>query len=168
MTLRDFFEAASAQPVYIVFFFVMIIVVALLTGVLAKGEGEESPWKYLYSTILYLVCVPGIFAITLQIYLFLFERRSVFDMNLLLEILPIFSMVATILIVRRNVDMDRIPGFDKLSGLVMMIFSALAIMWFIDKTRIIIFSYMPIQTVLLIFAGLLLAIRLGWSRLIKG
>lgn len=168
MTLRDFFEAASAQPVYIVFFFVMIMVVALLTGVLAKGEGEESPWKYLYSTLLYLVCVPGIFAITLQVYLFLFERRSVFDMNLLLEILPIVSMIATILIVRRNVDMDQIPGFDKLSGLVMMIFSALAIMWFIDKTRIIIFSYMPIQTVLLIFAGLLLAIRLGWSRLIKG
>lgn len=167
MTLRDFFDAASAQPIYIVFFFVMIIVVALLTGVLAKGEGEESPWKYLYSTILYLVCVPGIFAITLQVYLFLFERRSIFDMNLLLEILPIFSMVATILIVRRNVNMDQIPGFDKLSGLVMMIFSALAIMWFIDRTRILVFSFMPIQTVLFIFVGLLLVIRLGWSRLIK-
>ena len=40
MTLWDFFQAASAQPVYIVFYFVMIIVVALLTGWLAKGEGE--------------------------------------------------------------------------------------------------------------------------------
>jgi hypothetical protein len=64
--------------------------------------------------------------------------------------------------------MDRIPGFDKLSGLVMMICAALAIMWFIDRTRIVVFSYMPFQSVLLIFAGLLLVIRLGWSRLIKG
>jgi hypothetical protein len=135
---------------------------------LAKGEGEESPWKYLYSTLLYLVCVPGIFSISLQIYLFLFERRSIFDMNILLEVLPVLSMIATILIVRKNVNMDRIPGFDKLSGLVMMICAALAIMWFIDRTRIVVFSYMPFQSVLLIFAGLLLVIRLGWSRLIKG
>lgn len=168
MTLRDFFDATSAQPIYIVFYFTMIVLVALLTGWLAKDEGEDSPWKYLYSALLYLVCVPGIFAISLQIYLFLFERRSIFDMNILLEVLPVISMIATILIVRKNVNIDRIPGFDKLSGLVMMICAALAIMWFIDRTRIVVFSYMPFQTVLLIFAGLMLVIRLGWSRMIKG
>jgi hypothetical protein len=167
MTLGDFFTAASDQPVYIIFFFVMIPLTALLTGWLAKDEGEDSPWKYLYSAFLYLTCVPGIFAISLQIYLFLFERRSVFDMNVLLEILPVLSMLATILIVRKNVNIDRIPGFDKLSGLVMMIVAALAIMWFVDRTRIYMISFLPIQTVLLIFAGLLLMIRLGWSRLIK-
>ena len=167
MTLWDFFQAASAQPVYIVFYFVMIIVVALLTGWLAKGEGEDSPWKYLYSTLLYLVCVPGILAVGLAIYLFLFERRSIFAMNMLLEVLPVISMIATILIIRKNVNVDRIPGFDKLSGLVMMISAALAIMWFVDRVRIVIFSSMPIQYLLFIFVGLLLLIRIGWSRLIK-
>lgn len=167
MTLWDFFQAVSAQPVYIIFYFVMIIVVALLTGWLAKGEGEDSPWKYLYSALLYLVCVPGILAVGLAIYLFLFERRSIFAMNILLEILPVISMIATILIIRKNVDIDRIPGFDKLSGLVMMISAALAIMWFVDRIRIVIFSSMPIQYLLFIFVGLLLLIRIGWSRLIK-
>lgn len=167
MTLRDFFEAVSAQPVYVVFYFVMILVVALLTGWLAKGEGEDSPWKYLYSALLYLVCVPGILAIGLGIYLFLFERRSIFEMNLLLELVPVITMIATILIVRKNVNIDQIPGFDKLSGLVMMISAALAIMWFVDRVRIVIFSSMPIQYLLLIFVGLILIIRLGWSRLIK-
>lgn len=167
MTLRDFFEAASAQPIYIVFYFVMIVVVAVLTGWLAKGEGEDSPWKYLYSALLYLVCVPGILAIGLGIYLFLFERRSIFDINVLLEVVPVISMIATILIIRKNVDVDKIPGFDKLSGLVMMISAALAIMWFVDRVRIVIFSSMPIQYLLLIFVGLLLLIRIGWTRLIK-
>lgn len=167
MTLRDFFEATSAQPVYIAFYFVMIIVVAVLTGWLAKGEGEDSPWKYLYSGLLYMACVPGIFAIGLGIYLFLFERRSIFDMNVLLEVVPVICMIATILIVRKNVDVDKIPGFDKLSGLVMMISSALAIMWFVDRVRIVIFSTMPIHMLLLIFVGLLLLIRIGWSRLVK-
>ncbi len=167
MTLWDFFQAVSAQPVYIIFYFVMIIVVAMLTGWLAKGEGEDSPWKYLYSTLLYLVCVPGILAIGLGIYLFLFERRSIFEMNMLLEVMPVISMIATILIIRKNVNIDRIPGFDKLSGLVMMISAALAIMWFVDRVRIVIFSSMPIQYLLFIFVGLLLLIRIGWSRLIK-
>lgn len=147
MTLRDFFQAGADEPVYIVFYFLIVPLTALLTGWLAKGEGEEEPWKYLYSAMLYLVCVPGILAISLQVYLFLFERRSIFDMSVLMEVLPVFSMLATILVIRRNVNIDRIPGFDKLSGLVMMISAALAIMWFVDRTHIIVFSYMPIQYV---------------------
>ncbi|MEZ4984079.1 MAG: hypothetical protein R2795_03415 [Saprospiraceae bacterium] len=167
MTLRDFFEAGAAQPVYIVFYFTIIPLTALLAGWLANEEGNESPWKYLYSTLLYLVCVPGIFAISLQIYLFLFERRSIFDMSILMEVMPVLSMIATILIIRKNADMNQIPGFDKLSGLVMMISAALAIMWFIDRTHIVVFSYMPFYQVLLIFAVLMLMIRWGWSKLIK-
>lgn len=167
MTLQDFFDAVSADPTYVIFFFVMVPLIALLTGWLAKGEGEESPWKYLYSALLYLVAVPGIFAVFLGVYLFLFERRSIFEMNVVLEILPIISMIATILIARRNVDFDYIPGVDKLSGLVMIISATLAIMWFIDRTRIIVFSYLPIQYLLLIFVGLLIVIRFGWSRLMR-
>jgi len=168
MTLREFFEAASAQPVYVVFFFLMVPFTALLTGWIAKGEGNDSPWKYLYSILLYLVCVPGILAVGLGIYLFLFERRSIFDTNVLLELLPIISMVATILITRRNADINEIPGFDKLSGLVMMISAALAIMWFVDRMRIVVFSYMPIQYLLFIFIGLMVIIRYGWSKMVKG
>lgn len=167
MTLGDFFQTVSDEPVYVIFYFTIIPFTALLSGWLAKGEGEESPWKYLYSTLLYMVCVPGIFAVTLDIYLFLFERRSILDMNLLTQVLPILSMIVTILIVRNNVDVKAIPGFDKLSGLVMMISAALIIMWFIDRMRILVFSYMPIQYVLLLFAGLLLMVRFGWSRLMK-
>ncbi|RME97063.1 MAG: hypothetical protein D6772_10925 [Bacteroidetes bacterium] len=168
MTLKDFFDALSADPIYVVFYFIMIPLVALLANVLAKGEGNLSPWKYLYSALLYLVCVPGIFAVSLAIYLFLFERRSVFQMNILLEVLPVLSMVATILIARRNVSFDDVPGFDKLSGLVMIIVAALGIMWFVDRTRIIALTYVPIQYLLLAFVGLLIVIRLGWSRLVKG
>lgn len=167
MTLQDLFDLVSREPAYIIFFFLMVPFTALLIGWIARGEGEDSPWKYLYSSLLYFVCVPGIFAISLGVYLFLFERRSIFAMNVLTEVMPVISMVATILIVRKNVDINRIPGFDKLSGLVMMISSAMAIMWFIDRTRIIIFSHLPIQYLLLIFVVLMVVIRFGWSRLIK-
>lgn len=168
MTLGDFFTAVSEQPVYVVFYFTIIPLTALLAGWLAKEEADESPWTYLYSTLLYLVCVPGIFAVTLDAYLFLFERRSILDYNLLTQVLPIASMVITILIVRRSVNLDLVPGFDRLSGLIMMITAVLLMMWFIDRTRIIVFSYVPIQWVLLILVGLLFLVRFGWKRLARG
>jgi hypothetical protein len=73
-------------------------------------------------------------------------------------------MVVTLLIIRRNVNLDYIPGFDKLGGLVMIIASTLIIMWFIDRMRIIVFSYLRFEYVILFFIGLLLVIRLGWKR----
>ena len=165
MTLGELFQQVSEQPVYVVFYFTVIPFAAALAGWLGKGEGHLSPWKYLYATLIYLVCVPGIFSVMLNVYLFLFERRSIFDTNIYTQLLPILSMVGTLLIMRRNVDFDAIPGFDRLSGLVTIISATLIIMWFVDRTHIVVFSYLRFQYVLLIFAALLIFIRFGWSRL---
>ena len=70
MTLQEFFRLLGENPSYVLMYFGLIPITALLAGILGKGEGEISPWKYLYSTLIYLVCVPGIFALTLNIYLF--------------------------------------------------------------------------------------------------
>ena len=81
------------------------------------------------------------------------------------QVLPILSMVITLLLIQRNVNFDDVPGFDKLSGLIMVITAALVFMWIIDKTRIIVFSYVPFHQVLLLFAGLMVVIRFGWKRI---
>ncbi len=164
MTLQEFFDLLGQNPAYVLFFYFMLPFTALLAGWLAKGEGHLSPWKYLYSTLIYLACVPGIFAVTLSIYFFLFERRSILDTNIYTQILPIISMVLTLFIIRKNVNLDKVPGFDKLSGLIIMIAATLGIMWFVDRTRIYAITFLPFQVVFLIFAGLLLIIRFGWSQ----
>ena len=165
MSLKEFFELLADNPVFIIGFFLFIPFSALIAGWMGKGEGHLSPWKYFYATLIYLVCVPGIFSITLNIYLFLFEQHSIMETVIVTQLLPIISMIVTLLIIRKNVDLDMIPGFDKLSGLVMMIGGVLSLMWIADKTRILVFSFLPFQMVLLIFGGLLLAIRLGWRKL---
>lgn len=165
MTLREFFQLLSDNHLYVLFYFLIIPFAAWLAGVLSKNEGHLSPWRYLYSGLIYLVCVPGIFAVALNVYLFLFEKRSIFDTDIYTQILPIVSMVATLLIIRKNVDFDYIPGFDKLSGLITMISATLAIMWFVDRTHIVVFSYLRFEVVILIFIALLVLIRFGWSRM---
>ena len=167
MTLKEFFELLAVNPAYIIGFFLLIPFAALVGTIIGRGEEAESVWRYYYAALIYLVTVPGIFSVTLNIYLFLFERRSVMEADIFTQILPIISMIATILIIRRQVNLERLPGFGKLSGLIWMIAAVLIIMWFLEKTRIYVFSYLPIGYVFLILVGLLVVFRLGWSRLLK-
>jgi hypothetical protein len=150
MTLGQFFESVSAQPSGLLTFFVMVPVTALIAGILGKGEGHLSPWKYLYSVLIYLACIPGIFALTLSVYLFLFERTSILDTNVFTQILPVICMIATLWLVRKNVDLKFVPGFGRLNGLMFMLTALITLMWILEKTHIWI---------------MLILVRLGWSRM---
>lgn len=167
MTLEEFFTVLSDNPKYIVAYFILIPITALIGTIIGKGEEQETVWRYFYSILIYLVAIPGIFAITLSVYLFFFERRSVFQTDIFTQILPVISMVATLLLIRRTIKLDSIPGFGKISGLVMMVTVALITMWFLEKTRIYVFSYMPVQYVFFILIGLLVVFRLGWSKMLN-
>ena len=76
MTLGEFFDWTSLHPALMLVYFIGVPVIDLLAGLFAKGEGHLSPWKYLYSVLIYMVALPGIFAVTLSIYFFLFEANN--------------------------------------------------------------------------------------------
>jgi hypothetical protein len=167
MTLQQFFDQLGQNPDNLLLFFGALPLTAFLVGLFAPNEGHLSPWKYIYSGLVYLSCIPGVFAVALNVYLFLFERRSIFDFDIYTQILPFFAMLLTLWLIRRSLPFEYIPGFQKLSGLVMMIFATLAVMWIVDRTRIMVFSYLRFEYVLVIF-GVLLALMLwGWRQFFK-
>jgi hypothetical protein len=166
MTLNDFFTSVSANPTPIQVFLVAAPLTAFLASIFGKGEGHVSPWKYLYSLLVYLVCIPGIFAITLFVYLHFFERRSVMDTNIYTQILPILCMLVTLWLIRRNVSLNDVPGFDRISSLVFIIVVCISMMWIMEKTHIFIFTSMPFYQFILIFIAFLLLVRWLWSRMV--
>jgi hypothetical protein len=165
MTLQELFNLLSENPVWILFYFIGIPVTAILLGVFSKEDSENTPWKYLYCTLIYLSCVPGIFSFTLSVYFFLFEKRSILETDVYTQILPLLSMIATLFIIRQNADLDKIPGFDKINGLVLIIGSLLTGMWILDRTHIIAISFMPFYAVVLILIGLLVLIRYSLKKI---
>lgn len=167
MTLSEFFDYLSSNPVVLLAYFIGIPFTALLANVMGKGEGNESPWKYLYSALIYLVCVPGIFAVALSVYFFLFERGSLMNANVLIQILPIVSMVLTLAFVRRNATFDLIPGFGKLSNLMLMIGSVFVLMYLLDRIHLVAWVNIPVQYLIVIVAGLLIAFRYGFKSMIS-
>lgn len=168
MTLQEFFDYLSANPFVVLALFLGIPLTALLANFMGRGEGHLSPWKYLYAVLIYTVCIPGIFVAALAVYMFLFERgSSIFNVNLLTQALPVLSMFVTLAIVRRNAPFDYIPGFGKLSSLMMMIAAVFVLMYFLDRIHLIAWVNVPVHYLLLIVVGLLLTFRFGLKQLIS-
>ncbi len=166
MTLRELFDYLSANPLVVVAYFSLLLITALLAGIMGKDEGHLSPWKYLYSAIIYLVCVPGIFAAALAVYLFLFEQGgSIYNVNLLTQVLPVVAMLITLNVVRRNVEFGYIPGFGRLTDLIMTIFTVFLLMYLLNRLHLVAWVYVPVQWLILIVVGLLLIVRFGLKRL---
>lgn len=160
MTLQEFFDYLSANPAVVVMYFLGLPLTALLSNFMGRGEGHLSPWKYLYSVLVFLACVPGIFAAALAVYLFLFERgHSIFQMNLLTQLLPIVSMITTLVIVQRNAPFESIPGFGKLSSLMTMIGAVFVLMYLLNRLHLVAWVNVPVHYLVLIVGGLLLAFR---------
>jgi hypothetical protein len=164
MTLQDFFNSVGQNPTYLLVFMASLPLCSFLLGIIAKNSWWLSPWKYFYSALIYMASIPGIFAVALNIYFFMFQRRDILQTDVYLQILPILVLLICIYIMRLTVVFEHIPGFSKLSALWLMLFCTFSLMWFIDRTRIMVFSYMPFQYLLGIFAGLFVLIYVAWRR----
>ena len=161
MTLQQLFDLLSANPSIILFYFFAIPMTAFLAGIFGKGEGHLTPWKQLYCVLVFAAAIPGIFALILNIYLFLFERQPILETNIYTQIFPLLVMFLTFWLIKRNVPFELIPGFDRISGLLMIVLAVLAVMWLLDRLHIIAFTYMPFHYVLLLLAGAFVAVRFG-------
>ena len=135
---------------------------ALLVGLAhARGNGGRAPWKYLYSFLVYAACVPGTCAAVLTAYAIFFRNDNLLDVNLLVYIVPIVSMTVTLILIRKNVRFDEVPGFDRLSGLIVMIAVSFGIVLAIHKTRIVFAFFGSIQWV--ITFGVFVFLLLKWA-----
>jgi hypothetical protein len=165
MTLQDLFDLISRDPSYVIFYFVAMPLIALLVGFMSEGEGHLSPWRNVYSALIYMVCVPGVFSLTLLVYNFFFERQSFLQLNIFVYFLPLLSMLLTLLLIKRKVSFDNIPGFDKITGLLMVIMATFVAMLLIQKTHIWVVFVGSIGHLAIAFVVLFLIIRFGMKRL---
>ncbi len=165
MTLSDVYAYLSQNPLPILLYFIALPLLAWVMGGVAEGSREVVSWSYAYAVLVYAVCIPGIFAVTLNIYLFLFERQSIWEADLLLQFLPIVSMVLTLMIIKAKIPFALIPGFGKLSGFLTLLAALMGTMWMLDRMRLIAFTYVPFSALVVGFLLVLVMIRFGWSKL---
>ncbi len=106
-------------------------------------DGNQWPWKYVYSLIIFAVFIPGVFSIVVIGYSAFMVQENLLDANIAFVFGPIVSMMLTIQIMKWNsVSINRLPGFSRLVGLVLLIGSASVGSIIIFKARILIFASM--------------------------
>ncbi len=169
MTTRELIDMAGQHWLALAGVFVVPPVAAWLSGKAhGPGNGGNTPWKYVYSVLVYLACVPGTFAAVLTCYTLFFTHENLLDVNPLVYFLPIVSMVVTLVFIRKNVAFDLVPGFERLSGLMIMIGCSFAIALAIQKTKIWIFFGGSIERLFILAAGVFALLKWGMYMLFRG
>lgn len=168
MTARDLADLAGQRPLLLAAAFAALPAAAWLSGrVHGPGGGALSPWRYVYSALVYLVCVPGIGAAVITGYTLFFTHENLLDKDLLVYVVPIVSMALTLGLVRKNVSFDDVPGFDRLSGLMAVIATTFVILLAIRKTRIGIFFFASFATLAVLAAAVFGALQWGAHNLLR-
>jgi hypothetical protein len=168
MTTRELIQLTDRHPLALAAAFVIPPVAAWVIGrVHERGRGGASPWKYLYSALVYFACVPGMFAGVLTAHALFISHENLLDVNPLVYFLPIVSMVVTLVLVRKNVTFDEVPGFDRLSGLMIMVGCSFAAALAIQKTNIWIFFGGSIEKLFLLAGGIFALLKWGTYTLFR-
>ena len=140
MTIQEFLVFAGQYPMAILAVFVSVPVATWVAGRChGPRRGGTTPWKYLYATLVYISCVPGLFAAVVTAYSLFFTSANLLEVKALVYLLPVVSMVVTLALLGQNVDFAEVPGFHRLSGLMTLIGVSFALALAISKTRVWLF-----------------------------
>lgn len=120
-------------------------------------NGGKKPWNYIYTLLIYLACIPGMFSAVITAYTLFFSRENLLDSNAVIYFFPIITMLMTLMAIRQNISFDAIPGFDRIYGLMILLAITFIIVLFVAKVRIFI-GFVGSMTTLLVIAVVVFAL----------
>ncbi len=137
MTPNDWLASLSERPLWLGSYLLALPVLALLLGLLhRRGAGNDAPWKYFYSILVYAACIPGTFGALMILYILLFVGQNLLEVNMLVTVGPVVAMAAALAVAGRNVDFGPLPGFGRLSGLMAVLGMTFAVLFALSRTRL--------------------------------
>ncbi|MGZ8217496.1 hypothetical protein [Methylomagnum sp.] len=164
MTLQELLAGLDAHPLPVLTYFTALPGLVWLGGRL-HGQGApvyDSPVRWLYSVVLYGVCLPGIiaavaFADTLA-------HGRLMQAGVLSQLLPLISMLVTLGLIRHQANPEHIPGFRRMTGfMLLLVFTSLGI-FLLMRTRVWIFFGGGIGTLFIAMGVLFLLLKWAFDR----
>ena len=160
MSIQEFFNYLGQFSKFISIYFILVSVLAWLLSYLYK----KSPQKTLaisLSTLVYAVCIPGIFALILISYSLFFTRQNLLEVNAIVYFFPIISMLASLFIISRHLSLKTLPGYKRMSGLMVLISIVFILLILLYKMRFLIGFFGSLPSLAII--GVILFFILKWA-----
>jgi hypothetical protein len=168
MSLEDLMKALSQGWPYMLSFFTLLPFLSFLLGRMMKTqERTKKGWRFTFSFFVYLVTIPGLLSSVMLAYHLIFLSSNILELDFFAYFLPIVSMVITLSLVHNAIPLAELPGFNRLSGLMMVIASLFVITLTLERSSFRFWIFTSGTSFLIFFALLALAVRFGWGRVMK-
>jgi len=163
MTIEDLLVYLTNDKTALFLFFILLPILTIIITSISAGRSLEKPYSYLYSILLFTVCIPGVLSITLWVYSMFFERKAIWQLPFFVYYLPIIIMTSCIYILKKKrIPIRRLPWSGELYEFLVLLIITFASILIIMKLHILNFKQ-PWQ--LGVFAVLCLTtLRLLWKR----
>lgn len=161
MTLQDLIEL---QAEYRWVFLGVLIALPILALVIGQYVGKNPPKgniHYVYSVLVYAVSIPGMLSLAACIHLFFVDDGDFMKVDMLVYFLPIIVMVTTLSIINRTLPLSQIPGFGRISGLLMIAGVLGLIIFFLNRTFFGVVFFGGFLNLLAMFAVLVVVFVVG-------
>lgn len=151
---------------------ILVLLAAAPLAVWVLGATLAQHRKQLYNRLMtvpvYVSVLPGLMMAWILAYSMLFTRQNIFaDLDFLLFFGPVASMIACLMLLSHYTELDSVPGFDKLSGMMILAGLSFLILLVLSKLRIFMGFFTSFGSLVLIFGGVYFLMHLGWRRLVR-
>jgi hypothetical protein len=169
VTINDLIRTAGQYPWHVLALFSAPPLFALLTGWIHRtpARGASAPFRHVYSGLIYAVTVPGMLAAVLTGYGLFFLRADLRSVPVLLYFLPIVSMLITWSLIRSRVDLDHVPGFERLSALMVSVALCFALAFAINRLFFGVLFFGSLWGLLLVALAGFIALRVSFRKALR-
>lgn len=162
MTVPELIDLLTFDRIAVTFFFVLIPTMVLAAHRISGNSANESPYKYLYSILIYIAALLGVLSASFWVYSMLVESKSLWSLNFYVYYMPILSMLGVFWLVGMKARIAHLPWFGELSELLLLIGVAFASMLLILH-----FGWIPFEHLWQIVGATVVlfgVFKLGWER----
>jgi hypothetical protein len=166
MSIQDIITWFDSHHAAVLYYFGIALVLALLCTYIVNAK-NISTIKYVMSFIVYAVTIPGVLALFLLLYNILFLGSSMLQLGLVTYFLPIVAMILILLILNRKIKMSKLPGFTRLSSLIIIIGISFVLLFILQRSYFGVIFLGGFTQLLLVFAVIMIVLRVAWNKFAK-
>lgn len=166
MSIAELIARLGQYSTGLMIFLTALPVIAYFYGkFISPVQALQRPHRYIYAFLIYLACVPGIFSAVITAYSLFFINANLLEVNFAIYFLPILSMGITVALIKNRVDLDGLPGFDRLKGLIVLLTLTFIILLFLIRFRVWLVFGGSLMALWVLGAGVFLLLRWSAGRL---
>jgi hypothetical protein len=163
MTILQAINWVFSHHENVLIYFAMVPLATFVLGLFHRTSRQLNFIDFFFSILIYLSSIPGMLAAILLFYSALILRQNILNLNVIIYFLPLVSMASVYYLVSRKTSFARLPGFDRISGLMTLLALVCLIMFVLFRLHFFV-GFMASLNSLIILAAMLFFMLKGASQ----